>query len=396
MLQGQSHDDVLELCRSVPMDPNLYKRFEFAVSTRSVSTGEVTDPQQDNGTAGVAGSSESPSPGLGASNAVASVATKPQPLAAAPSRLEDEIPKLLLAQEPAVPTAALMHAGDVRPATLPPEAIGSNLSALAAVHTRTFEGPALLPVISGVGGAGATTVLAGLGRALSILGERVLLVDARGPSTLDCFYQSNTTKTSLLLSTGASSQFEGGVHVLRTHADAPSGNQSYSTKFCRATAGLSGHIDHILVGGTDWFAPALESRAWSGGFCLFVLTPELRSVMAVPSLLKSVAERSRKSGRSIEPWFILNRFMDSSAMHATIRARLTAQLGHRLLPFCFPETELVEQALMREINVLDFAPESAFADTCFNLAEWYRAISTENSARLSSPAEETQLVSERS
>ena len=182
MLQGQSHDDVLELCRSVPMDPNLYKRFEFAVSTRSVSAGEVTDQQQDNGTAGVAGSSESLSPGLGAANAVASVETKPQPLAAAPSRLEDEIPKLLCAQESAVPAAALLHAGDVRPATLAPEAIGTNLSALAAVHTRTFEGPALLPVISGVGGAGATTVLAGLGRALSILGERVLLVDARGPS----------------------------------------------------------------------------------------------------------------------------------------------------------------------------------------------------------------------
>ena len=397
MPQGQSHDDVLELCRSVLFDPSTYKKFEFAVTARAISTGEIVAHHQVTGTL--------KAPSLGASDVtgrelksedVGPAAPKEvltAPIVASDLEAPRNISISLPEQEPIVSTQGRLHATEVLESPNPPDSIGGNLSALAAVHHRRFEEPTLFPVISGVGGAGATTVLAGLGRALSILGERVLLVDMHGPSTLDCSYQSTTSKSSLLLSTDPSSQFGGGVHVLRTHTDTPSGNQSYLTKYCRATAGLGGHLDRVLIAGTEWPSPAFEQRTASGSVCLIVLTPERRSVVAIPSILKVIADRSSRTDWNIEPWFILNRFVESSAIHVNVRNRLSALLGSRLLPFCIPETELVEHALMQERNVLDCAPEAAFSNACFDLAEWCRATS-KNIAWLPSPAEETQLVSE--
>lgn len=397
MLQGQSHDDVLELCRTVHMDPSTYKTFDFALTTQTNPSLEAAkDAQAETVTESVT-ASESGSSGTKTGAVRSTVPTEvvnKQPFAPEPA-VTNEITDALVEQEPVPFRPTFLQFREKFAETITKESTGTNLSALAAVHHRAMDRPDLLPVVPGVGGCGATTVLAGLGRALSILGERVLVVDSPGPSTLDFFYQSNTVKTNLLLSTDPLSQFEGAVHVLRTHVDTPSGGQSYSTKFCRATAGLSGHVDRILVAGAEWFAPALQKRTWSGGVCLFVLTPDMRSVMAVPSILQAVAERSRKTGCNVEPWFLLNRFNESSPVHANIRSRLSAQLGSRLLPFHIPESELIEQALMHGTNVLDLAPESSFSDACFNLAEWYRTTS-ERTARLSSPAEENQLVSERS
>jgi cellulose biosynthesis protein BcsQ len=399
MPQGQLHDDVLELCRSVPFDPSAYKKFEFAVIAHETPADEtrahrhlserLAGPALDNpGFHGRELKSKAICP------AAPAEPSTPRP-AASEVQITNDISVSLLEEEPVVSTRGLLHATEVIESAPNQDSIGSNLSALAAVHTRTLEEPALLPVISGVGGSGATTVLAGLGRALSILGERVLLVDTQGPSTLDRSYQSNTGKTSLLLSTASPSQLGGGVHVLRTHTDTPCGNQSYITKYCRATAGLSGHLDRVLIAGTEWPAPAFEQRTGSGSVCLVILTPEWRSVVAISPILKTIADRSRKTGWNIEPWFLLNRFVESSAIHANVRNRLSAQLGSRLLPFYIPETDLVEHALMQERNVLDIAPEAAFSNACFDLAEWYRATST-NTAWLESRAEETQLVSERS
>src|SRR3954452_12561813 len=63
MPQGQSHDDVLELCRSVLFDPSTYKKFEFAVTTRAISTGEIAAHHQVTGTLKAPSSGASDVPG---------------------------------------------------------------------------------------------------------------------------------------------------------------------------------------------------------------------------------------------------------------------------------------------------------------------------------------------
>ena len=171
MLQPDTKDDVLELCRSVQMDPTAYKHFELPVMAISAAPAAVEDAPPDS----------------------------------AP---------YLVAPAPCEPAPC-----EVRGA----QSIRSDLSALVTVHKQMAHQPLIMPIVSGVGGSGATTILAGLGRALSIIGERVLLVDAGGPSTLDCFYESDSEHSGLLLSTESRSAFEGQVHVLRSHAEATGG-----------------------------------------------------------------------------------------------------------------------------------------------------------------------------
>lgn len=376
MLETDSQDDVLDLCRSVRMDPSAYKRFDFPVTVS-----------------------------LSASTAYAAPAA---PVEAAVSEPDLQIPKSYAeppAPAPATPATPerveerLVRATsypllEVRHRTPSQEySVGSDLSALANVHSSPRRQPSVLPLVSGVGGCGATTILAALGRALSILGERVLLVDAGGPSTIDCFYDSESEHTGLLLSTSSLSQFEGQVHVVRTHAETSGSSQNSSTRLHRATAELRGRLDRILVAGADSLSPTLARHAWSSGMCLVIVTPEMRSVLAVHSILKTIAERSKETGVAITPWFLLNRYNDSIPSHAAARDRLVTQLGSQLLPFGIPESEVVEESLSHGLTVLDVAPQSAFAEACFDLAEWYRAASAKSNS-ITSQLEETQLVPE--
>jgi cellulose biosynthesis protein BcsQ len=340
MLQPDTKDDVLQLCRSVQMDPTAYKQFELPVMAISAAPAAVEDAPPDS------------------------------PCVVAPG--------------PCEPAPCEVRAA---------QSIRSDLSALVTVHKRMAHQPLIMPIVSGVGGSGATTILAGLGRALSIIGERVLLVDAGGPSTLDCFYESDSEHSGLLLSTESRSAFEGQVHVLRTHAEATGGVQSCTTRFYRAVAELRTRLDHILIGGAETLPPALTQQVWAHGVCLVIVTPELRSSLAVPTVLRGLAERSPEAGIRVQPWFVLNRFDESIPAHAEMRARLTAQLGSSLLPFCVPESEIVGESLAQGVNALDLAPQSAFAEACFNLAEWYRTTSAKFDPT-SSQIEEAQLVSE--
>jgi cellulose biosynthesis protein BcsQ len=383
MLQDHSQDDVLELCRSASLDPSAYKNFAFAIS-------KASSPPTDQLRIEAQRVSGAP-PANQVESGEAAFKTETPGLLPASLKLLAEADSNMRSGAEATPQATTDQ--EERPG-LPAyqNSLESNISALAAVHERENQQPAILPMVSGVGGCGATTILAALGRALSVIGERVLLVDARGPSTLDCFYESKGEKSNLLLSINPPSQLEGQVHVVRTHMQAPGAAQSYSTKLCRAASGLRGNLDRILVASAEWLPPSLGRSTWSGGICLVILTPELRSVLKVPSMLQAITDHSKQANVEIEPWFLLNRFDESSTAHFAMRNQLNAQLGSRLLPFVIPETDLVERALSLGISVLDLAPQSAFADACFDLAEWYRTTPRKR-ARSSGQAEETHLVS---
>jgi cellulose biosynthesis protein BcsQ len=259
------------------------------------------------------------------------------------------------------------------------------LVALANVHDRTAVEPSILPLISAVGGCGVTTILATLGRALSVLGERVLLVDSEGPSTLPSFHNAQSQGTGLLLSTNPVSRFEGQVHVVRAPTDLRTVGQAGSTRFHRAMAELTGRLDHVIVAGGEWLAPALHNRERAAkNVYLVVVTPELRSTLVVPGILKAF-------GGDVEAWFLLNRFDAEDARDVQFRLQLKQSLGERLLPFCIPESPLVEDALLQGVCVVDLAPQSAIADAFFELAEWYRGKCGVESLSFRA-SEETQLA----
>jgi cellulose biosynthesis protein BcsQ len=269
--------------------------------------------------------------------------------------------------------------------------VGSGLSALATIHEQVSQRPTVLPLSSAVGGAGTTTVLASLGRALSILGERVLLADADAPTTLDYSFRAQSEESALLLSTKAFTTFEGQVHVLRTGHHLQGVTQSGATRMQRAVAELRGRLDRIIVSGREVLTPAIAQQARVDGVCLVVVTPELRSLVALPAIIAAFQDPGARGG--VKPYFVLNRFEQANPAHCEFRDLLAAELRSQLLPFCIPESTTVAQSLAERVSPLDIGPQSAFAEACFNLAEWYRAKVGEREP-LSREFEENQLVSE--
>ncbi|HYO82463.1 MAG TPA: cellulose synthase operon protein YhjQ/BcsQ [Bryobacteraceae bacterium] len=386
MLKPDALDDVSKLCRSVHIDPSAYVHFELPSMPGSAPASPVAD-------------SEAPETevqdGTELVESEADPVTGPVRISAGLSPMGGvlEVGHLESEQALAPRVASVAFASfieDRRPAV---SSLDRDLSALATIHAPRFQQPTVLPIASAVGSAGVTTLMAGLGRALSITGEQVLLVDASTPSTLDYFYTTHADESPLLLSTAAMSPFEGQVHVLRTDREAAGVSQSWSTKVHRAVAELRGRCDHVLVAGREALTTSITQRAAAAGTCLIVLNPDLRSVLAVADILRAFTERTQHSGQQVRPAFIINRFDESNPAHCENRNLLAAELGSTLLPFCIPDSPVVAQSLSRRVNPIDAAPQSAFADGCFNLAEWYRGTVT-TAPLTSSHFEENQLVSE--
>ena len=363
MLHPDHQDDVATLCRLVQMDPSAYISFELPAMADSAIPPEASKPlPAETNSAEPACSKE---PGLSPEPPSAGSAGPDAPLTPATAPVADSAPTPKAVDTPVGPPYAFAASLPAAPQPV----TGRDLCVLAALHARGVREPSILTVLSAVGGCGSTTILANLARALSIIGDRVLVTDASGPTTLDYCYQARGEATGLLLSTQALSPFEGQVHVLRSDANAPGASQSVVIRFHRAVAELRGRIDRILVGTRDVGLPATGGGASP---CLIVLTPDLRSLLAVSGIQSAFARLRTESNTAIAPTFLLNRFDADNPLHVDMRYQLAAQLGSQLLPFAVPETDLVGDALAQGLNVLDYAPQSSYAEACFSLVEWCR------------------------
>ena len=383
MLKPIAQDDISRLCRQVQMDPTAYVRFAIP------SIALLAPPQRADG---AHTSQDYP---LEIPIVIEAGRTTPRAIMAPVTQGEDvpgsnhqaTHPEIAVRKPESGFQAAAFAIEVTRRTTTSIESV-----ALASAHDPSTDQPTVLPIAAAVAGAGVTTVLACLGRALSIIGDRVMLVDASAPSPIDYFFKRHGQESGLLLSTQTLSRFEGQVHLLRTDTDAPGAAQSWSIRVHRALAELRGRFNRILVAGRDGYTPALSEQAASAGICLVVLTPDLRSILAVPSILKMLSQRGAAENDRIRPAFLLNRFDEGNPSHLDCRNVLAAELGQRLLPFIIPESSTVAEALASRVTPLDLVPQSAFTEACFTLAEWYRSQLDEITFSTSQP-KETQLVS---
>jgi cellulose biosynthesis protein BcsQ len=390
MLPSDAQDDVSRLCRSVRMDPSAYKRFDLP---RMITPAPRSEPQVQAHPPELPAASVEPDRGP-VSNVQAvekSHSLERIPVRTAVPRAHDDA-----GRDAGRPALRLNVSFPVIPSDTSGETPGSinkNLAALANLNRRTFHQPAVLSVRAAAGGCGVTTVVAGLGRALSILGEHVLLVDSGISSTLDYFYGGQADESRFLLSTQALTPFEGEVHVVRTETETSGDLQRPSTGVHRAVAQLRGKCDRIIVAGKEGMTTSVMHQLKASGLCLVVLTPELRSRRALPSIMRAFTQFASGIGVSVRPWFLLNRFDQSCAEHLEFRRAFADELGSQLLPFCIPDSPTVSRSLAHRVNPIDLSPQSEFAEACFNLAEWYRSIGQDVESGITQP-EENQLVSD--
>ena len=239
------------------------------------------------------------------------------------------------------------------------------------------ERPPMVLVFSLAGGVGKTCLVATLGRALSALGERVLLADTAAYGLLPFYFGSpefnprSGVKSVVRTFSPPISESDPPVQVLSLEAERYPADSSEHDPLLGELLGDGRGVNRILVD------VATRSRdVTTRLLCLHptVLVPILPDMSSVASLTSLETFLARASGGNNEPFYLLNQFDASLPLHLDVREMLRDQLGDRLLPFVLRRGSAVSEALAEGMTVIDYAPDSAVAKDYWDLAGWLRSL----------------------
>ena len=234
----------------------------------------------------------------------------------------------------------------------------------------------LLAVFSLAGGVGKTSLVATLGRALSSLGEKVLLADTTSHGLLPYYF-------------GASELRPGVVRTFSPPAgstDAPIYLVSYDVDRAVSDSGRQEILlEDLNRSATGTYRMLLDLNASSGWMLrrlsgmyptiLVPVAPDMNSVISLEKVESYFQGLADPEGRPIQPFYVLNQFDAALPLHLDVREVLRRQLGDRLLPFVIRRAPAVSEALAEGMTVVDYAPDASVAEDYMNIAGWLRNMS---------------------
>lgn len=331
-----TNDDITAICSHAGIDPGLYRSFltESDLSVSATQAPEEIDSRDriiDKG--------------------VAAVARMAQSVSEPPTEMPRSAPRwrALRSAFDKAHRGTGVPSGDQSSRTLP---VGS------------------LSMLGVCGGVGVTTILATLGRMLSMREERVLLLDGAVESMLPLYFGAADASTGSCSFLPQQGEGNGSLCVVsRTTDETMSGGPELWQRLRR----FNGSTDRFLVdvwrdmSASEWEAVATES------VFLAVLIPDLHSAIRLRSMEQMFREREQTLGRRVLPFYLLNKFDSSLALHVDLRNALAQELGDRLLPFAIRRSDEVTHALAEGLTVADYAPDSAITQDFHLLLNWLQA-----------------------
>jgi cellulose synthase operon protein YhjQ len=238
--------------------------------------------------------------------------------------------------------------------------------------------PPMLAVFSLAGGVGKTCLVATLGRALSALGEQVLLADTAVCGLLPFYFGSREFKLGVVrtfsspASPGRGVENDAAISVLSLEAehypDDGGQHDALLDKLLRDGRGVSRIMVDIATASRDVTSRLLRL----GPTVLVPILPDMSSLAGLGSLEAFLAAAAGRDGGAGAMLYLLNEFDASLPLHLDVRETLQHQLGDRLLPFVLRRSPAVSEALAEGMTVIDYAPSSAAAEDYWQLAGWLR------------------------
>jgi cellulose synthase operon protein YhjQ len=230
--------------------------------------------------------------------------------------------------------------------------------------------PPTVAVFSMAGGVGKTCLVATLGRALSALGEHVLLADTTTGGLLPFYFGARASNPGVVRT----------FSPIGVERDAPVKVLNLEAERYPASGGEHDPLLAELASDGDVASRILVDLATAGrdviGRLLVlqptVLVPLLPDLSSVASLGSLEAFFGQDDGVA---HYLLNQFDGASSLHRDVREMLQHRLGDRLLPLVLRRSVAVSEALAEGMTVIDYAPGSATAEDYWNLAGWLRSLS---------------------
>ena len=265
-----------------------------------------------------------------------------------------------------------------------PEATGETPAASSATRPCGSHVP-LLAMFSLTGGVGKTSLVATLGRALSQMGERVLLVDTT-PQGLLPFYFGGSDLRPSAVRTVASGAARSSVPVDLVSLDVlgqgeRNGLEWLQYELCRA----GGQSNRILVD-TSMLTPwILRLLVGLNARIVVPVAPDMNSVITLRAVEEFFSALDSDLGQTVRPMYLLNGFDATQPLHLDVRELLRQQLGERLLPFVIRRSQAIADALAEGTTVMDAAAGPVVVADYLDAARWV-GTHTGGMPRLSPPS----------
>jgi cellulose biosynthesis protein BcsQ len=249
------------------------------------------------------------------------------------------------------------------------------------------ELPAMLPAMQGggqmqllalfslAGGVGKTSLAATLGRALSLLGERVLLTDTTASGLLPYYFgerevRPGEVRTFLPPEGSCGAPISLVVRDAAGMSDDKRWQEILTDEILRNGKGNQRAVLD-LASGSSWL---LRRLADLRPIVLVPMTGDMNSVISLQAVERVFRGIVDSDGRPLLPYYVLNQFDVSLPLHLDVREVLRRQLGDRLLRFVIRRSPAVSEALAQGMTVVDYEPDAPVSQDYIDVAAWLRSI----------------------
>ena len=243
-------------------------------------------------------------------------------------------------------------------------------------QARTRDGSTpILAIFSLAGGVGKTSLTASVGRALSAMGERVLLADITPHGLLPFYFGASELRPGIVRNFSPPPGSADAPIALVTYdiagrAAAETAEEALARDLTESSKGL----ERVIVDLSSAASWSMRRLAALNATVLVPIAPDMNSVITLGAIDRFFAGMVDAAGRPVQPRFLLAQFETSLPLHLDVREVLRQQLGERLLPFVIHRSPAVGEALAEGMTVIDYAPETAATADYRNLANWVRSL----------------------
>ena len=249
-----------------------------------------------------------------------------------------------------------------------------------AVREKKRDTPFVV-VYSLAGGVGKTSLVATLGRALSSLGEKVLLTDTTSQGLLPFYFGASELHAGVVRTfSPPAGSTDAPIHLVsydftaRERDPAKSESETHSEVFedLLTNSQRAHRVLMDLNASCGWMVARM---AWMKPTILIPLAADMNSVISLQAVERSFNGLKDAEGKPLQPVYLLNQFDASLPLHLDVREVLKQQLGDRLLPFVIRRAATVSEALAEGMTIVDYDPESEVARDYMAVADWLRSAS---------------------
>jgi cellulose synthase operon protein YhjQ len=251
---------------------------------------------------------------------------------------------------------------------------GQDQAEAAPVRQKETRTP-VLAVFSLAGGVGKTSLVATVGRALSSMGEKVLLTDTTSHGLLPFYFGASELRQGTVRTfSPPSGSTDAPIYLVSYDIDQTGSDEAAREQLANEIVANSRGMHRILLDLTSASSWIVRRMSSMNPTILVPVAPDMNSVISLQMVEKFFAGVNDGDGRPMQPYYVLNQFDTSLPLHLDVREVLRRQLGDRLLPFVVRRAPAVSEALAEGMTVVDYAPDAAVAEDYLNLATWLRTV----------------------